>query len=781
MTEDRKSVYYLLETGKEGVLAEAVKNIKGVTEVNVDSVKKTLEYRIDEWSSDYDVFTEVMQAAESVGASFDFSHADEERKEIGREITAFSGEKPTSEVLPDEVEETDKKPAKPKKHLSERAERIIELSFSAAFLIAALFLTDTAQLILFAMSFTLSGYDILYSAIVKIAKKQFVSEELLTSLAFVAALVLGKAEQAVIASLIVSAAAFFAGLTRELIEKNDGASMSVAKTATAIDAEGNLINKQSEKVTVGERCIIRVGDGCPFDGTLESESATAFRLGDGKIPLTKGDAVFSGDCFEEDITMTVEKTSALSKVSAFDKAAKACVQSRDRIRKYFDKYGSVFIIGIFAFCLLLAFIPPIFASDYTVGLYRWGYAAVIVAIASETSYLVSSLSLSMLAALVRGKEAGVTFKNAQAISKIARANAFVFDKEGAFDTDGVKLIKTVYAEGYKGKIKEMAKAALYGSATVYETALKTTELREKPAAKRDGGVFSCRYLGSTVICGGAQALEKAGYSDFKKADGNALYVFWDGAYAGAAIFSDAEKSDCKGTIRELRDTGVEKIYMLSSDENVEAFCSKTKIKNVTAPITDEQKEKHALEIALSSENATVYCTKARLSPIDDAPTDNVSEAALPASDTKTATIAKAAEGAQTTTAERTAKNADKIPEAAEQSGSDESAEICKKTSEENPTDARFARINLRAYENCDYSADASVFGDGIAYVPYIRKLAARTRRIMLQNVILCAAIKIAVATLAIVAVADLWWAVLIDMGANILCALNALRNRSKIY
>ena len=127
--EENKSVYALKKVNEPQAFCAEIKNLKGVLDAKVDEENMTLEYRIDDWTSDYDVFTQIMTIADAYGCEFDFDHGD------GKANDDLTGaEETTSETAPELPEEEDRKT------LSERVQRIIELSVALVFSSRACFL-----------------------------------------------------------------------------------------------------------------------------------------------------------------------------------------------------------------------------------------------------------------------------------------------------------------------------------------------------------------------------------------------------------------------------------------------------------------------------------------------------------------------------------------------------------------------------------------------------------------------------------------------------------------
>ena len=80
-----------------------------------------------------------------------------------------------------------------------------------------------------------------------------------------------------------------------------------------------------------------------------------------------------------------------------------------------------------------------------------------------------------------------------------------------------------------------------------------------------------------------------------------------------------------------------------------------------------------------------------------------------------------------------------------------------------------------------FCKNGSVMHGEIAYLPYIIKLAKRTAAINKVNLILGVTVKVALIALALLGIAQMWWAVLADSVVSIITAVLAFVNSSEIY
>ena len=464
MAGNRTNLYYLETLGNNpSALERSLAKINGVLSVNVDEEKKTVEYTIDEWSSDYDIFTEVMRICAEYGANIDFDHEPAESETVKEEaqevVNEDAQEESVAEETQPEVEEEseEKEEKKEKTPLSERAQRVIELSLAIVAYIVSLFTTDITQYIFLAIAFAVAGYDALYEAFIKITKKQIFSEELIISIAFFASIFLGYAQYAVIALLLYSVVAFARKIIREEISKNPAFAQN-SLTYTVVDGAG-LKNVEYEKIEVGASVVCSQNSVIAFDGTLESDCEVEGFKGD-KREAKAGESVYAGEKVLEDTQITVTAKGEDCEFGKYNKFINEGCNRKSGLVEKLQKNAQLYSICVFALCLLITFIPPIFAKSYSTGLIKWGYNAVIIAITSGLGFYIFSSEINLLSAFARGRKCKIGFAGMDSILKSAKAQKYFIDYENALCLNGE--IK----EDAKGAVRELKDAKITDVALV---------------------------------------------------------------------------------------------------------------------------------------------------------------------------------------------------------------------------------------------------------------------------------------------------------------------------
>ncbi len=153
-----------------GEFIEKLKNIKGIAKDGMpEIVDNELKYAIDEWASEYDVFSEILKASEFYGVEIELDDAAEDIK-----IDKINDKEENVDATEDNEDE-EKKEKK-----VDFIEKIIVLGLSAVLLIVGLIISNAqAKSWIFMLSFAFAGYETLYDTISKVVKKQYVLEEIL--------------------------------------------------------------------------------------------------------------------------------------------------------------------------------------------------------------------------------------------------------------------------------------------------------------------------------------------------------------------------------------------------------------------------------------------------------------------------------------------------------------------------------------------------------------------------------------------------------------------------
>ncbi len=178
-----------MEISQAEILAD-LKKIQGLIDISVDFEEFKIDYEIDEWASEYDVFSAVSDILESHGLDIKFDNAEE---------------KVAIEENSDENIEEDKKEEKKQNTKADFAEKIIVLSVAVVLSIVGAFLKPNAAMWLFMIAYAFAAYETLFGVITAIVEKKYLLEELLILVSTLILLYVGKRVEACVIMICYAA------------------------------------------------------------------------------------------------------------------------------------------------------------------------------------------------------------------------------------------------------------------------------------------------------------------------------------------------------------------------------------------------------------------------------------------------------------------------------------------------------------------------------------------------------------------------------------------------
>jgi Cu+-exporting ATPase len=340
------------------------------------------------------------------------------------------------------------------------------------------------------------------------------------------------------------------------------------------------------EVAVGDLLRVKPGDAIPVDGSVRAGRATvdeSMVTGE-SLPVEKGpgDTVIGGTRNTDgtiDIAATaVGSQTALSQIARLVEQAQA---SKPPIQKLADRISGIFVPAVMGIAIVT------WVAWYVVGpepraLFATVAFASVLIIACPCA-LGLATPTAILVGTGRGAQAGILFRNANAIEEARRVTLVLLDKTGTITEGKPRLTDRVHVSGVRDEDLLGTAAALeQGSAHPLGRAI-VDAAREKgiapPAveafASKTGLGISGTIQGRRAVVGNASFFEQEGI-DFSAVDEELarfgdegktpLLVGSDGKLLGVLAVADREKPSSKDAIRRLRERGL-KVAMLTGDRS----------------------------------------------------------------------------------------------------------------------------------------------------------------------------------------------------------------------
>jgi Zn2+/Cd2+-exporting ATPase len=602
---------------------------------------------------------------------------------------------------------------------------------------------DWASTALQIIALVLAGWPIARNGVVNFWVNHTFNINFLMTLAGIGAVVIGEYVEA--ASLIV---------LFDLAEALEGFTNARARGAisqlTAL-APAHAIRLTSgheewvpvEKLSIGDRILVRPGDRIPMDGVIvEGESGINQAPVTGEsIPVWKspGDEVYGGTV-NGDGRLILEVTRLVTD-STLHRIVQMVTEAQSRqsqSQKFIDKFAQYYTPAMVILALLMASIPPLFfgepflnSADGTRG---WLHRALVLLVISCPCALVISTPVTMVASLTKAAKEGVLFKGGIFVESLSKVKAFAFDKTGTL-THGEPRVVDIRDLACQGDSTCDAcddLLALAYALEQYSNHPLAGAIRDEAQQR---GVDDCYPPAKNLTTRGGLGLE--GVIDGRRMTIGSLRLFEEEHNIPSEVHNWVEDAESEGKTAML----------LCDGDGVRGY-----IAVADSLRLDSKKEVQALKdmgkntVMLTGDNEHVaQCVG------EQAGLDEVHAGLLPGDKQKAVARLRDRYGG-------VAMVGDGINDAPALAAADVGVAMGGKSSAQSME-----------------TADLVLMGDDIQKLPFAIRLSRFANRLVRENIIFSLGSKLLVAVIAFFGYAPLWLAVLADMGVSLLVTLNGLR------
>jgi len=382
------------------------------------------------------------------------------------------------------------------------------------------------------------------------------------------------------------------------------------KTARRVRDDGSEEDVSLDQVQVGDRLRVRPGEKIPVDGVVvEGTSSIDESMVTGEpIPVEKksGDRVIGATVNGTgSLIIEAERVGSETLLAQIVQMVAEAQRSRAPIQKLADVVAGYFVPAV----ILIAIVT--FIVSATIGPEpRMAYAiinAVAVLIIACPCALGLATPMSIMVATGKGAQAGVLFRNAEAIEVLREIDTLVVDKTGTLTEGKPKLVTLAPSAGFNEKellrlaaslergSEHPLAAAIVGGAAERRIEITKAELFESITGKGVKGLIEGRSVG----LGNHALLEELGIdpgplatgAEKFRADGQTvMFVTVDGKVAGLIGVADPIKQSTPEAIQQLHENRI-RIVMLTGDSRTtaQAVAKKLNIDEVVAEVLPNQK------------------------------------------------------------------------------------------------------------------------------------------------------------------------------------------------
>ena len=440
------------------------------------------------------------------------------------------------------------------------------------------FFKDWIRIVWYAVAYLPVGFPVIKEGWKSIKNGDFFTEFLLMSIATIGAFAIGEYPEGVAVMLFYAVGELFQSAAVKRAKRSIKALLDVRPNEALVYRNNNYVSVNPEIVAIGEKVQVRVGEKIPLDGILLSEKGsfnTAALTGESKPDtIAKGEKVFAGS-INLDGVIEIETTKEFkdSSIARILDMVQNATARKSKTELFIRKFARIYTPIVVFLAIGLTFLPYFFVDDYVFN--DWLYRALIFLVISCPCALVISIPLGYFGGLGAASKNGILFKGASFLDEMTRITTVVMDKTGTV-TKGVfkiKEIKTIDWDEpeFMKYLMAMEEQSTHPIAkAIMEYKADGEDFQAKEVTEVAGKGLRGMVNGKTVLVGNKPLMTSNNIEVPSETDNiveSIVMVSIDGKFAGYVIIADELKEDAHEAIKQIRESGISKIIMLSGDKD----------------------------------------------------------------------------------------------------------------------------------------------------------------------------------------------------------------------
>ena len=591
------------------------------------------------------------------------------------------------------------------------------------------------------ISYLLIGYKVIYRFFRNIINRRFLDENFLMTIASIGAIVTAHNYEAVLVMLLYQIGTFLQERAVNHSRKSISALLSYEAKKARIRVNGEELEVEVESVLPGDILIVKNGEMIPVDGIItdgKSYLDTKALTGESQYRNVKvGDEVLSGSTNLGSVieikAIRPQSESTMTKIlDIVENASISKAKTENFITKFAKVYTPVVVIAALLLMVVSPFVKHLIDPSNSIkdlflgtnGVTGSIYMGMIFLVISCPCALVISIPLTFFGGIVLASRRGILIKGSNYLEALNNVENVIFDKTGTLTYGTFGLIDVVsVSDVSKDEILRLAAYTEYHSTHPIGNSIVDaygrdnifTEIIEDFTEVPSRGVRAL-INGSKITIGNYRCLQEAKIEvPDVKAAGLVLYVLKEKTYIGYLVIGDTIREEAFEVITQMRNNGINSVQIFTGDaKNVSiSVANGLNVDEVYYELLPAQKVEKLEEVKNATENKNAKTVYIG-DGINDAPVISLADVGI----------------------------------AMGGSGSEGAIAI----------------------------ADIVIMTDNLNKVNEVIKISKKTRKIVVQNIILALSIKIVVLLLTVLELeVSMWLAIFSDVGVSLLAILNSLR------
>lgn len=394
-------------------------------------------------------------------------------------------------------------------------------------------------------------------------------------------------------------------------------------TAIVIGEDGTEREIAVAEVAIGAEIRVRSGSRVPLDGEVISGNSSVDQapITGESVPVDKaeGDPVFAGTVNQEgSLTVRVTKAANDSTLARIIQLVGEAEEQKPPTQRWVDRFATIYTPAVFVAAIFVAVFPPLLMGhDWN----DWIYRALVFLVIACPCALVIATPVSIVSGLTALARRGVLVKGGVYLEAVGKLRALAVDKTGTI-TQGKPQVVGITPVGdlTNGEILRRAAAINTHSEHPLATAIVTATRSRKVAFESAADYVSITGQGAQAtvdghphFIGNHKMAHEAGVCSPEieailsgiESQGQSLAVLGHlphgdckGEVLGIIAIADTLRPEVVEALRQIHKAGVEKVIMLSGDNQrtASAIAKQAGIDEAIGDLMPDQKVEHVKKL-----------------------------------------------------------------------------------------------------------------------------------------------------------------------------------------
>ena len=433
---------------------------------------------------------------------------------------------------------------------------------------------SSAALPLCLLAFLITALPIAARVLTNLTHGSFFDEYLLVLMASIGAFALGSRAEATIVLILfeigkIAGDIVLSSTYQALPQQHD----FMPEKATVVNMKGEQRQVPLADIRLGELVLVHSGERVPIDGVV--------LRGDGTVD----DSVLTG----ENVPMAVDKNTRVLAGSRYNgslmlirvisryedcavrqirRVQNAAAEHKAALEKSAQRNAKRLVPVVSVIAVLAAALPPLFmpGSDMT----GWVYRGLTLLIACCPTARALAGPLAFVCGGGRLESEGVHMKGSEAMERTADLRLVVFNKTGTV-TNGNLQIKKIYPTQEFSEKNCLALAAAAEQLSQHPVARAiVSACREKLPKIEEFEEFPGRGVRARIgdhvlLVGNRKLMVSRGVKGLPDIDGTVVYIACEGEHIGVIELEDTVRPSAADAIKKIKDQGVERTVLITGD------------------------------------------------------------------------------------------------------------------------------------------------------------------------------------------------------------------------